>query len=69
MFYDEFSMVTSGCAEYAAVHAAWRHKRTYLAGRPQTIIPHLAKSNQEFANEYPEAESFKPLIPAGDHPE
>ena len=24
--YDEFSMVTSGCAEYAGVHAAWRHK-------------------------------------------
>ncbi len=67
--YDEFSMVTSGCAEYAATHAAWRHKRTYLAGRPKTIIRHLAKVNQSFAAEYPEAADFEPMIPAGDHPE
>lgn len=67
--YDEFSMVTSGCGEYAAVHAAWRHKRTYVAGRPRTIIRHLAKTNAEFKAAYPEAETFKPLIPAGDHPE
>lgn len=67
--YDEFSMITSGCAEYAAVHAAWRHKRTYLAGRPQTIIPYLAKTNSAFNDSYPEAETFVPLIPAGDHPE
>ena len=62
-------MVTSGCAEYAAVHVAWRHKRTYMAGRPQTIIPHLAKTNAEFVAEYPEAATYKPLIPAGDHSE
>ena len=30
-------MVTSGCGEYAGVHAAWRHKRTYLAGRPNAL--------------------------------
>ena len=67
--YDEFSMVTSGCAEYAGVHAAWRHKREYLAGRPQTIISHLAKTNAEFLAAYPEAATFKSMIAAGDHPE
>lgn len=67
--YDEFSMVTSGCAEYAATHAAWRHKRTYLAGRPKSIIRHLAETNEEFAAAHPEASTFEPLIPAGDHPE
>ncbi len=69
MMYDEFSMVTSGCAEYAATHAAWRHKRTYLAGRPRTIIRHLAATNAEFAATYPAAANFEPMIPAGDHPE
>lgn len=70
MFYDEFSMVTSGYAEYAATHATWRHKRTYLAGRPDSIIRHLAKVNEGFAEEYPESMQFKPLInPSGDHPE
>lgn len=67
--YDEFSMVTSGCAEYAATHAAWRHKRTYLAGRPKSIIRHLATVDPSFAAEYPEAADFEPMIPAGDHPE
>ncbi len=67
--YDEFSMVTSGCAEYAATHAAWRHKRTYLAGRPESIIRHLYKTNADFAAAHPELESFKPMIPSGDHPE
>lgn len=69
MLYDEFSMVTSGCGEYAATHAAWRHKRTYLAGRPKSIIRHLAENNEAFANLYPEAATFEPMIPAGDHPE
>ena len=69
MLYDEFSMVTSGCAEYAATHAAWRHKRTYLAGRPESIIRHLAASNTDFATEYPGALEFESMIPAGDHPE
>ena len=67
--YDEFSAVTSGCAEYAATHAAWRHKRTYLAGRPKSIIRHLAAANETFASEHPEAAGFEPMIPAGDHPE
>lgn len=67
--YDEFSMVTSGCAEYAATHATWRHKRTYLAGRPKTILRHLAKMNQTFAEEYPQAKTYEPMIPPGDHPE
>lgn len=70
MLYDEFSMVTSGCAEYAAAHAVWRHKRTYLAGRPKSILSHLAASNADFATQYPEAAEFEPMIsPAGDHPE
>lgn len=67
--YDEFSMVTSGCAEYAATHAAWRHKRTYLAGRPKSIIRELAARNPSFAAAYPEAATFEPMIPSGDHPE
>ena len=67
--YDEFSMVTSGCAEYAATHAAWRHKRTYLAGRPKSIIRHLANMNETFAAEYPEAKTFEPMIPSANHPE
>jgi hypothetical protein len=67
--YDEFSMVTSGCAEYAATHAAWRHKRTYFAGRPKTIIRHLAATNAEFATANPNAKDFEPMIPDGDHPE
>jgi len=67
--YDEFSLVTSGCAEYAATHAAWRHKRTYLAGRPAAVICHLANTNSEFASAHPEAKYFEPMIPVGDHPE
>ena len=62
-------MVTSGCGEYAGVHAAWRHKRTYLAGRPKSIIQHLASIDTNFAADYPEAADFEPYIPAGDHPE
>lgn len=62
-------MVTSGCAEYGAAHAVWRHKRSYLAGCPQTILRYLAKKYPDFRAEYPEAESFTPLIPPGDHPE
>lgn len=69
MMYDEFSMVTSGCAEYAATHAAWRHKRTYLAGRPKSIIRHLAENNDSFSTKFPDAINFEPMIPAGDHPE
>ena len=67
--YDEFSLVTSGCAEYAAGHAAWRHKRTYLAGRPATVLRHLVNTNSTFADAHPMAKDFEPLIPAGDHPE
>ena len=67
-YYDDFSMVTSAC-EYAAVHAGWRHKRTYYAGRPHTVVKNLAKRNVEFKNAYPEAENFIPYIPPGDHPE
>ena len=68
--YDEFSLVTSGCAEYAAAHAAWRHKRTYLAGRPATVIRHLVNTNSEFASAHPEAKDFEPMISlAGDHAE
>jgi len=67
--YDDFSMVTSGCGEYGATHAAWRHKRTLYAGRPQTVIPRLATMSAVFAAEFPEAATWKPMIPAGDHPE
>ena len=66
---EDFSMVTSGCAEYAATHAAWRHKRTYLAGRPQTVLRKLVKRNPAFAAKYPEAANFIPMIPPGDHSE
>jgi hypothetical protein len=69
MLYDEFSMVTSGCAEYGATHAAWRHKRSYLAGRPKSVISYLYKNNADFAGRNPEAANFEPMIPGGDHPE
>ena len=69
MLYDEFSMVTSGCAEYGAAHATWRHKRKYLAGRPESVVKYLYQNNAEFAERYPEAADFKPMIPFGDHPE
>ena len=63
--YDDFSIVTSGCAEYAGIHAAWRHKRTYYAGRPQTIVRSLFKRKvADFAVDYPEAEMYTSMIPA-----
>lgn len=67
--YADFSMVTSGCAEYGGAHVAWRHKRTLYAGRPQTVIPRLTKRNKQFLAEFPGAATWKPMIPAGDHPE
>jgi len=67
--YDDFSVVTSGCGEYGATHAAWRHKRAWYAGRPQTVIPRLARRDAGFAAEFPGASTWKPMIPAGDHPE
>ena len=55
MLYNEFSMVTSRCAEYGAAHAVWKHKRTYLAGRPLSVMRHLSiNTNTTFAAEAPE---------------
>jgi len=70
MLYDEFSVITSGCAEYGATHAVWKHKRKYLSGRPESISKYLYKNNAGFAERNPEAANFKPMIsPSGDHPE
>merc|ERR1740139_1803602 len=49
MLYDEFSVITSGCAEYGATHAVWKHKRKYLSGRPESISKYLYKNNAGFA--------------------
>lgn len=62
-------MVTFGCAEYGALHATWRHKRTHMDGRPRTILRGLATRNADFAAANPDAASFEPLIADGDHPE